>query len=150
MWITGAVSAIKVLSYVYDLITFPVYIIFQRPWEKRKASRRIKAKPVSRDEHSITYRNIDPIREIHVEMERQQIDTLDGMLKWVSKLFGEKRCLGTRQILAEEDEIQPNGRVFKKVLESFFWKRRKKCSSWAELTALTCLRFAIDILNKKI
>ncbi|XP_011498582.1 PREDICTED: long-chain-fatty-acid--CoA ligase 4 [Ceratosolen solmsi marchali] len=122
-WITGAVRAIKALSYVYDLFTFPVYLILQRPWEKRKASRRIKAKPVAKDEHSIVYRNVDPIGPMHTLMVRQQIDTLEAMLKWVAGVHGSKRCLGTRQILAEEDELQPNGRIFKKYkMGEYEWK----------------------------
>lgn len=40
---------------------------------------------------------------------------MDKMLRAVVFVHGEKRSLGTRQILNEEDEIQPNGRVFKKV-----------------------------------
>lgn len=115
VWITGAVGAIKALSYVYDLITFPVYLLLQRPWDKRKASRRIKARPVSQDEHTVVYRNVDPVGTMHANLVRQNIDTLEAMLKWVAKVHGAKRCLGTRQILAEEDELQPNGRVFKKV-----------------------------------
>ena len=33
--------------------------------------------------------------------------------------FKDKRLLGTREILNEEDEVQPNGKVFKKVMWSF-------------------------------
>ena len=29
---------------------------------------------------------------------------------------GNKKCLGTRNLLSEEDEIQPNGRIFKKAI----------------------------------
>lgn len=29
-------------------------------------------------------------------------------------MYTNKKCLGTREILSEEDEVQPNGRVFKK------------------------------------
>lgn len=36
------------------------------------------------------------------------------MLTFATKTHTTKKCLGTRQILSEEDEIQPNGRVFKK------------------------------------
>lgn len=36
------------------------------------------------------------------------------MFNYVTKIHGNKRCLGTREILNEEDEVQPNGRVFKK------------------------------------
>lgn len=115
LWVTGAVSAVKALSYVYDLFTFPVYLILQRPWNKRKASRRIKAKPVYQDDKSILYRNIDPIGPMHAMLVREKIDTLEKMLKYVASIHANKRCLGTRQIFAEEDELQPNGRVFKKV-----------------------------------
>ncbi|XP_012235085.1 fatty acid CoA ligase Acsl3 isoform X1 [Linepithema humile] len=122
-WISGAIHAIKALSYVYDLLTFPVYLILQRPWEKRKASRRIKARPISKDESQVTYRSVDSPGLMHIMLEREKIDTLEKVLLWVVKMHGEKRCLGTRQILAEEDEPQPNGRVFKKYkMGEYKWK----------------------------
>lgn len=114
-WIYGAIHAIKALSYMYDLLTFPVYLILQRPWEKRKASRRIKARPISKDDNQITYRSVDSPKSMHIMLEREKVDTLEKVLLWVVKMHGDKRCLGTRQILAEEDEPQPNGRIFKKV-----------------------------------
>lgn len=36
------------------------------------------------------------------------------MLTFATKIHTNKKCLGTRKILSEEDEKQPNGRVFKK------------------------------------
>nr|XP_034184352.1 long-chain-fatty-acid--CoA ligase 3 isoform X1 [Osmia lignaria]XP_034184353.1 long-chain-fatty-acid--CoA ligase 3 isoform X1 [Osmia lignaria] len=122
-WISGAIHAIKALSYVYDLLTFPVYLILQRPWEKKKASRRIKARPIARDEHMITYRSVDPPGPLHIALEREKVDTLEKMLTWVVNRHGDKKCLGTRQILAEEDEVQPNGRIFKKYkMGDYKWK----------------------------
>ena len=36
--------------------------------------------------------------------------------------YPNNKCLGTRELLAEEDEMQPNGRVFKKViLGKYIW-----------------------------
>ncbi len=32
------------------------------------------------------------------------------------KKYGDKKALGTRKVIGEEDEVQENGRVFKKVL----------------------------------
>lgn len=115
-WITGAINALKVLSYFYDFLTFPVYLIIQRPWEKRKASRRIKARPIYKDERSIVYRSVDSAKLEHVTMVREKIETMEALLKWVAVHHKDKPCFGTRQILAEEDELQPNGRVFKKVI----------------------------------
>lgn len=36
------------------------------------------------------------------------------MLKYMSQTHTTKKCLGTRDVLSEEDELQENGRVFKK------------------------------------
>lgn len=65
---------------------------------------------------SITYRTVDKPKKIHIDMIRNKVDTLEKMFLYVSKIHANKRCLGTRQILGEEDEVQPNGRVFKKVV----------------------------------
>ena len=37
------------------------------------------------------------------------------MFRFAVRQHGQKAAVGTREIIAEEDEIQPNGRVFKKV-----------------------------------
>jgi long-chain acyl-CoA synthetase len=74
-----------------------------------------QAQPVSIEEKSITYRSLQDPREVHVKLLLEGVDTMAKMLHFVAKLHGHKRCLGTREILAEEDEIQPNKRVFKKV-----------------------------------
>lgn len=131
-WINGAIHAIKALSYVYDLLTFPVYLILQRPWEKRKASRRIKARVLSKDDTTITYRSVDSPGPMHTALEREKIETLDKMFQWVVQMHTDKKCLGTRQILAEEDEIQPNGRVFKKYkMGEYKWKTFKEVDNLA-------------------
>lgn len=52
---------------------------------------------------------------MHVTMVQENIDTMAAMLEYVSRRHSNKKCLGTRQIKGEEDEVQSNGRVFKKV-----------------------------------
>ncbi|XP_069684265.1 fatty acid CoA ligase Acsl3-like isoform X1 [Periplaneta americana] len=122
-WIEGTIGAIKALAFVCDIITYPVYLILHRPWEKKTLSRRIKAQPVAIEEKSITYRSLQDPREAHVQLLREGVDTMEKMLHYVAKLHKDKRCLGTREIIAEEDEIQPNKRVFKKyVMGEYKWK----------------------------
>lgn len=41
-WIQVALGALKSFSFVYDVITFPIYLLLQRPWKRRVMSRRIK------------------------------------------------------------------------------------------------------------
>lgn len=56
-------------------------------------------------------------------MLQAHVDTLEKMFKAVTKIHKTKRCLGTREILAEEDEVQPNGKVFKKLrLGEYRWR----------------------------
>lgn len=74
-----------------------------------------QASPITRDTKSITYRSVDKPNKMHIEMVREKVDTMASMLEYVSGRYSNKKCLGTRQIKGEEDEVQPNGRVFKKV-----------------------------------
>lgn len=78
---------------------------------------------MSADDKQITYRSTEPPREVHVKMLQANIDTLEKMFNYVTRIHTGKRCLGTRDILSEEDEIQPNGRVFKKYnMGEYKWK----------------------------
>ncbi|CAH0557572.1 unnamed protein product [Brassicogethes aeneus] len=127
-----ALGALKTLAFVYDIITFPVYLILQRPWIHRQLSRKIQAKPISEDTKTITYRStVDPGVH-HVTLVRENIDTMAKMFEYCSKKYPNKRCLGTRQILNEEDEKQPNGRVFKKYnMGDYKWKTFAEINSLA-------------------
>ncbi|XP_020815591.1 long-chain-fatty-acid--CoA ligase 4 isoform X2 [Drosophila serrata] len=122
-WVQSAIGAIKAIAFMYDIITLPVYLVFQKPWKRRQDSRRVKAKIITNDDNELTYRTTDPPRDVHVKMLQENIDTLEKVFNYVAKTYTSKRCLGTRQILSEEDEVQQNGRVFKKYnLGDYKWK----------------------------
>uniref|UniRef100_A0A4W5P802 long-chain-fatty-acid--CoA ligase n=1 Tax=Hucho hucho TaxID=62062 RepID=A0A4W5P802_9TELE len=44
------------------------------------------------------------------------VDTLDKVFEDASRRFPDRDCLGTREVVMEEDERQSNGKVFKKVI----------------------------------
>lgn len=46
---------------------------------------------------------------------KDKIDTLQKVFQYAVYKYTDSYCLGTRDVLAEEDEVQQNGRVFKKV-----------------------------------
>ncbi len=48
-------------------------------------------------------------------MLHEGVDTLDKVFEYAVVHFPQRDCLGTREVLSEEDEMQPNGKVFKKV-----------------------------------
>ncbi|XP_018426873.1 PREDICTED: long-chain-fatty-acid--CoA ligase 4 isoform X2 [Nanorana parkeri] len=83
-------------------------------------AKRIKAKPVT-DVHGSPYRaisNFDSLATIDIP----GADTLDKLFHHAVTKFGTKDCLGTRELLSEENEKQPNGKVFKKlILGEYKW-----------------------------
>ena len=47
---------------------------------------------------------------------------MDAIFDYAVKKHKDKECLGTRELLSEEDEVQPNGKVFKKChLGAYNW-----------------------------
>lgn len=55
------------------------------------------------------------------------------MLSFAAKLHTNENCLGTRKILSEEDEVQPNGRVFKKyTMGDYEWQSFADVERYAE------------------
>ena len=46
----------------------------------------------------------------------EECSTVDDLFARAVRLYGTNPCVGTRQLLREEDEVQSNGRVFKKVV----------------------------------
>jgi long-chain acyl-CoA synthetase len=74
-------------------------------------------------EGGVTFRSLTPISKLHIELERGKYDTLDKVFTYAINKNGAKKCLGTREVIDEEEEVQPNGRVFKKhVLGEYLWK----------------------------
>jgi long-chain acyl-CoA synthetase len=51
-----------------------------------------------------------------------KVDTVTKSFNYAVKKYGGKSCLGTREILGEEDEVQKNGKLFKKLaLGDYNW-----------------------------
>jgi hypothetical protein len=55
-----------------------------------------------------------------------ECSTVDDLFRRAVQLYARDQCLGSRQVLSEKEEKQPNGKVFKKVskqqgLEMGWW-----------------------------
>ena len=64
-------------------------------------------------------RSIDKSHEIQQNVVREKIYTIEEVFNYAVRKHGRRNALGTRQILAEENEVQPNGQVYKKVAYIF-------------------------------
>lgn len=47
--VTVAINFIKIGVLLYDIITYPIYAIIQRPWQKRRAMRRDRVSAINND-----------------------------------------------------------------------------------------------------
>ncbi|KAG8445360.1 hypothetical protein GDO86_010227 [Hymenochirus boettgeri] len=116
--------------WLYDLITFVPWFLLSGARERQSRAMRVKAKPV-KDHPESPYRSVDSFHSLASSL-YPGCDTLDKVFKHAADLFKKKDCLGTREILSEEDEIQPNGKVFKKViLGKYNWMSYEEAYSFA-------------------
>ncbi len=73
----------------------------------------LQARSVS-DNPGSAFRTVDHFNTLTTTLFPECV-TLDDLFLRAVQLYGEHRCLGSRELISEEDEIQPNGKVFKKV-----------------------------------
>ena len=106
---------------VYSFITFlPSYILswvcrcdgdFYGSEEER--AKRVKAISLLGQPEG-PYRAVSAIKRL-VTTPHPGVDTLDKLFEHSATRFPHNDCLGTRELISEEDEQQNNGRLFKKV-----------------------------------
>jgi len=104
---------VYLLISVYSVLVFIPWYFLTNAKKKKAMAKRLKAKPIS-DKPGSPYRSVthlDSLATINIP----GADTLDKLFDHALAKFGKKDCLGTREILSEENEMQPNGKVFKKV-----------------------------------
>ncbi len=102
---------IQILVNLYDVITFPVYYFIQKPWERFNRANKVRATHEKcGDPYSPWVRVGLPPK--HYLLACKTIP--EAQQKSLQMNGRDRLCLGFRQILAEEEEKQPNGKIFKK------------------------------------
>ena len=110
-----------IISHVYDYTTYPIYWIIYHPWLVRRYRRAIHSK-LERREDCVIYHSLEERIPVYNEINENNLTTLDAVFDYAANKYKEKECLGTRRIISEEDEVQPNGKVFKKYdLGDYSW-----------------------------
>ncbi|MGH0151058.1 UNVERIFIED_CONTAM: hypothetical protein FKN15_022948 [Acipenser sinensis] len=106
--------------WLYTALTFVPWYFLTDAQKKQTMAKRIKAKATS-DKTEGPYRSVDHFDSL-AAMTFPGIDTLDKLFIHAVEKFGKADCLGTREVLSEENEKQPSGKVFKKlILGEYKW-----------------------------
>ncbi|KAI5092926.1 acyl-CoA synthetase long-chain family member 3b, partial [Silurus meridionalis] len=100
--------------WVYSLITFIPWYFLSGAGSNQARAKRIKARSVTGNPAG-PYRAIGSLKHLVSEL-HGGMGTLDKVFEYAVKHFAHRDCLGTREVLSEEDEVQPSGKVFKKVI----------------------------------
>lgn len=104
---------IHLLVWLYSVLSFLPWYYITGAGQRKALSNRIKARSTSGRAEG-PYRSVDHFDSLARE-DFPGKDTLDKLFEYAVQRFGPAQCLGTRDILSEENEIQPTGKVFKKV-----------------------------------
>ncbi|XP_072180293.1 long-chain-fatty-acid--CoA ligase 4-like [Diadema setosum] len=112
------IRAIQAIAWVYDMATYiPWQIATYSAWQYQN---RLKALPIDGDSRKawrIIGSNGLKIRR------REDCTTLAEDFERNCQEYSDLEAIGTRQILSEEDEVQPNGKVFKKlIMGDYQWR----------------------------
>uniref|UniRef100_A0A3B3QFB1 long-chain-fatty-acid--CoA ligase n=1 Tax=Paramormyrops kingsleyae TaxID=1676925 RepID=A0A3B3QFB1_9TELE len=122
------------LMWMYTMVTFLPWYLLTGAQAKKVAAKRVKARPTLRVAEG-PYRSVDQFDSL-ATMDFPGMDTLDKLFEHAMQRFADRDCLGTREVLSEENEMQPNGKIFKKVQSPprlYFFHHCAHCepSPWA-------------------
>ncbi|KAF3693667.1 Long-chain-fatty-acid--CoA ligase 4 [Channa argus] len=111
---------IHFLIWLYSVFSFLPWYYITGAGQRKALSRRIKARSTSGNAEG-PYRSVDHFDSLATE-DFPGKDTLDKLFEHAVQRFGQANCLGTRDVLSEETEIQPSGKVFKRlILGEYKW-----------------------------
>ncbi|XP_041119095.1 long-chain-fatty-acid--CoA ligase 3-like isoform X2 [Polyodon spathula] len=107
-------QVLHLIIWVYSAVTFLPWYFLSGASENLSRAKRVKARPVNSTPGS-PYRSENSVHCL-ASVLYPGCDTLDKVFEFAKHKYKERDCLGTRELISEEDEIQPNGKVFKKVI----------------------------------
>jgi len=125
----------KIFLYAWDVLTFPVYLMLQKPWQVRHLLKRTRSRVVAQDGTEITVRSKAVTNKIVDEMKACPIDinTMDRLFSYSCNKYQRKKCLGTREVLGETSEKQADGKMFVKLqLGEYKWMNYTEVNLKAE------------------
>lgn len=113
-----AMGLIYVLVTIYTVITLPFYFLIQMPLLARSKAHKQRAVHETED---------DPLSPWVATLEPpdhyiSKCQTISELFKKTVEYNGNRPCVGYRDVIGEEEQKQPNGRVFRKlILDDYQW-----------------------------
>ncbi|KAG1714093.1 Long-chain-fatty-acid--CoA ligase 4 [Nymphon striatum] len=126
LWVVILMNIAKTVIFVFDLITLPIHLIIQKPWRKTRESEKSVMQQVNPSDPYSPYMCTVPYTEEQKEYFRT-MPTVTDLFNLSVEKYSDCPCQGARIAYREEEEIQTNGQVFKKlILGDYEWKSFKE------------------------
>ena len=127
------ISIIYVVSHVFDYVLYPVWYLVQKPWRVQKHRKGIHSKWDEPENGEIVYHSSIEPGPVNRDLRRYNLNTIEKVFAHAVGKFNERQCLGTREILGEEKEVQPNGKIFEKFnLGEYHWRTYREFGDQSE------------------
>ncbi|XP_023342990.1 long-chain-fatty-acid--CoA ligase 4 [Eurytemora carolleeae] len=119
-------SIVQAIIRIYDYCTGWLYRILYRPekvLEERMKQRAVQVKPIQPGDNEVTYKPLPmETSKLVKEFELAQCSTMAEVWRWAVDRYKTNNLLGTRDVVGEEDEVQNNGQIFRKlILGDYRW-----------------------------
>ncbi|CAL4114695.1 unnamed protein product, partial [Meganyctiphanes norvegica] len=119
--LSAGMGLIKAGTLVADYATYPLHTHFQQPWIKTAKQSLPNSKEVPTSSGRC-FRAVNPPMNSINQLLKENIDTPIKAIEKTCKQYPNKRALGTRRIIKEFEEKQPNGKMFKKLdMGGYVW-----------------------------
>jgi len=133
----GVLGFIKVIVFVWAVLTKWLYAVYTSPWVKRKAYSKIRATPeveIKENDTEVVYKPAPiPPTPIVGDFQSANCKTMADAWSWAVSRYGSRNLLGTREILGDDDEVQQNGKMFRKLeLGDYRWMTYEEVDTLAE------------------
>ena len=128
---------VLVIMKVWEIMFGWLYSAITNPALVRKNYQKIRSKPaktIKAGDTEVTYvpNNLGNPTFIQ-EFKDGKCLTMADAWRWAVRRYTEKRLFGSRDILGEEDEVQPNGKIFRKLeLGDYRWMTYEEADSLAD------------------
>lgn len=130
-------AIIRAVVLVWGTLTNWAYCILSKPGKILKNYSKIRSKPAKPIAEGDTEATFIPVAgtktDLITEFDAAKNETLADVWNWSVDRYREKKLLGTRDMLGEEDEVQPNGKMFKKLeLGDYRWMTYEEVDTMAD------------------
>jgi len=120
------ILVIRWIVLVWGKLTGWAYAIYHNSAQTVKNFDKVRSKPskpISDGDTEATFIPVPGVKTPFIqEFESADCQTMADVWNWSVAKYKDKKLLGTRDILGEEDEVQPNGKMFKKLeLGDYRW-----------------------------